>query len=153
MFHLGQNLGLFRLVSAVSAYFGQFRPVYVIRPEYFFGFLYIYIFFSFDLTGPFSSSFFFFLPPSSLYVSDSLYLFFTLFFFCFLVQVRDCREAGDEEKKKTEEMDRYSGREVLKPEMKKKKRQRRNDRRKRRRRKLKKKEKVSKFSEEKCGGE
>jgi hypothetical protein len=31
MFHLGQNFGLF-------------RPVYVIRPEYFFGFLFIYFF-------------------------------------------------------------------------------------------------------------
>jgi hypothetical protein len=81
--------------AKISACFGLFRPVYVIRPKYFFGFLYIYFFLSFDLTGPFSlfllllssssSSFFFFLLPSSFFrpaLSLSLYLFFTFFFFC-----------------------------------------------------------------------
>jgi hypothetical protein len=48
------------------------------------------------------------------------------FFFVFWFKCRDFREAGDEEKKKIEEMDRYSGREVLKPEEKKKKKDRRN---------------------------
>ena len=54
MFHLGQNFGRF----------GLFQPVYVIQPEYFFGFLFIYfisaLLLQFFSALSSSSSFFFF---------------------------------------------------------------------------------------------
>ena len=98
---------MFQCVSVVSAYFGLFRPVCVIRPEYFFGFLFIYFFLSFHLTDPkshlnfdlsffsppsSSSSFFFFLFSAQ--VSLSLCLFFTFFFF-FLSFWFKCRPSRD----------------------------------------------------------
>ena len=38
-------------ISACFGHFGLFRPVYVIRPEYFFAFCFIFFFLSFDLSA------------------------------------------------------------------------------------------------------
>jgi hypothetical protein len=83
----------FRGVPVCFDRFGLFRLVCVIRPKYFFGFLFIYFFLSFHLTGlksllnfdlsfffapsSSSSSFFFFLFSAQLF----LYNFSLLFFF------------------------------------------------------------------------
>ena len=87
----------FRGVSVCFDRFGLFRLVCVIRPKYFFGFLFIYFFLSFHLTGPksllnfdlsffsapsssSSSSFFFFLFSAQLFLCNfSLHFFFWLF--------------------------------------------------------------------------
>jgi hypothetical protein len=106
MFHLGQNFGLFRLVSA-----GICNPAEILF------WLFIYIFFlSFDLTGPFSLfllllpfSSFFFLLLSSAQLSLCTFSLPFFFFLSFWFKCRDCREvlkAEMKKKKKTEEMDR-----------------------------------------------
>jgi hypothetical protein len=123
--------------AKISACFGLFRPVYVIRPKYFFGFLYIFFFSLLTYPALFLSSFFFFLllllPFSSFFflllsstqLSLCLCTFSLPFFFLsFWFKCRDCREvlkAEMKKKKRQKKWTDYSG--VLKAEMKKKKRQ------------------------------